>query len=33
MIHMICDEIGLKIEIETYNDPQQEIYIVRVKNE
>lgn len=31
MIRMICEELGLKLEVETYNNPQQEIYIVRVK--
>lgn len=27
MIRMICEELGLKLEVETYNNLQQEIYI------
>lgn len=31
IIHQICEELGLVIEVETYNNPQQEIYIAKVK--
>lgn len=33
MVRMICKELRLKLEVETYNNTQQEIYIARIKVE